>query len=152
MTKYKIWEIKLCHKGNVTHSSRFFNLSFSCLVARAKIIRVPNPSDVEPYYIANIKRFFKKPQQASTNNKHKLYIKAVETARTCDCKPLEPKKKYLIFGREFRSNKTLYFDDYSVGFEITTAEQKELVRSFRKIHRTIWCPRLLRYMFGGNNH
>ncbi|XP_066922900.1 protein shifted-like [Clytia hemisphaerica] len=122
----------------------------SSFIARVKIVRVPNPNDAEPYYLANMKRLFKKPLSETT--KRNQYIKAVQVARTCDCKPLEPNKKYLVFGREFRSNKTLYFDEYSVGYEIKTKEEKELVRKFRKIYRTIWCPRLLRYMFGGNNH
>jgi UNC-6/NTR/C345C module. len=105
-------------------------------------------NDADPFYEASIKRVFKKPQ--AKIRRHGQKIKAAETVLTCDCKPLEANKKYLVFGRETQFTKTLYFDVYSIGYETDTREQKKLVREFRKLYRTIKCPPLFRLMFGEN--
>ena len=142
---------RFCHDNNM--ESNIFDILltlFYCVfsVARVKITKLPDMNDDEPFYEASIKRLFKKPTTKIL--RHGQKIKAVERVLTCDCKPLEVNKKYLVFGREWKHNKTLYFDDYSIGYETSTPEQKKLLTEFRKIYRNIWCPRSFRFMFGEN--
>ena len=128
---------------------------FFIIVARVKITKAANPNDADPYYLAHVpaKRIFRRPRYVQLKRKHQK-IKARGTSLTCDCKPLQAHKKYLIFGREDRYQKTLFLDNYSIAFEInnTKPDVMALIREFRNGYSTINCPMKLLWYIGRNYH
>jgi len=137
-----------CYKRcDLTNLKRKYCLSD--FVARIKVneavLNTPNP-----HYLVHIprKRIFKKPfNKKIIMKKRNQKILAHGDTLTCDCKPLQAGKRYLVFGRE-DLNSSLYFDSYSIAFEVNKNDEHSLdvLRGFRRDYRSIKCPsKLYRY-------
>ncbi|XP_004205574.2 uncharacterized protein LOC101240594 isoform X1 [Hydra vulgaris] len=138
----------ICEKQcDMNNFKRMYCLSD--FVARLKITEV-NLNNSDGHYVAHVtkQKIFRHPTFLKISKRNQR-IESFSLSLTCECKPLEIGKRYLLFGREDVNQNLLFVNKYSLAFELS--ENIGLYKEFLQSYKTIKCPPYLMRWFNNRN-